>query len=257
VYRRALLSRKEDGDSEHIANSTLCVKHGIPSPSAFRSSLRLKYLHRFLSHAPPSLQALVWEEYKITKRFSWLALCFADLSWLKTCTPALDGFPPPHEDQAPWFSFIVDLTSEFFKALANAVDASALQVTDKVPIVKDRTCQCCHCGRYFSSNQELAAHCFAQHAVKSSIRKMISGTTCKCCMINYQTRSRIHHHVAYRSKRCLRFYQQVAVMEPEDEVESLEVAEALRVKAARNTGSNKLYFSQPSFRMPGPIYCPS
>jgi hypothetical protein len=129
---------------KHITNSTFSVKHGIPSPSAFRSDLRLKYLHRFLLHAPPSLQALVWEEYKITNRYSWLALCFADLSWLRACTSALDGFPSPHEDQAPWFSFIVDLISDFCKALANAVDSSAFQVTDKVPTVKDRTRQCCH-----------------------------------------------------------------------------------------------------------------
>ena len=124
--------RSEKNQIQVISNSRLCAKQVIPSPSAYLSKLRLKYLHRVCVHAPFELKTLIWADYIACPKFSWLGLCFSDLVWLKAVLFCLRDSPDPVVDCMLWYSLINDLSSEFFKYLDNAVESSCFSVPEFV-----------------------------------------------------------------------------------------------------------------------------
>ena len=93
---------------------------------------------------------------------------------------------------------------------------------------------------------------FKRHKIKSMLRNKIETTHCLYCLKEFTTRTRIHDHIAYRSKCCLNYYlANVSDCDP-TLVEALEVSESARVKALRATGRRDLFHPVRAFVLPGP-----
>ena len=124
----------------------------------------------------------------------------------------LCDFPDPEDDFAPWVSFVTDLPCDFRKQLDIAGDASCYEVEPKETIVNPpvRDLVCSFCGMPFANPQELGAHRYKFHGVKSWMRHKITGTVCVVCCKDFRSRTKLHNHVAYRAIRCGSYYASLA-----------------------------------------------
>ena len=254
VYRAALLRRNSAGEVDTMSNHDMCTKFFIPSPHAYRVKIRLKYLLRVCMYAPVSLKALIWQDFCLSKTSSWLSLCFKDLLWLRTCSFLLSeaDFPDPFVDAKAWFDLMVHQTKFFLTQLDNAVNASCFDVTVAIKPPKLCNVQCAICGARFPSLNELGPHMFRRHQIKSLLRNKIITTHCLHCLKEFSTRTRIHDHIAYRSKVCQRYYLSCVSDCDPDLVASLESTEAARVKELRASGRKVLFHPVRAFILPGP-----
>ena len=144
-------------------------------------------MSRVCTHAPVELKTLIWADSEPPPSFLGLD-CFSDLGWLKASVPCLVNLPDPFVDYMPWYSLIVDLPSEFFKYLANAVDGSCFAVSDPVVIPKTCIVVCDICGEKLSNPQEVFAYKWLLHSAKSSFRGTIDTSYSKLCLVDFHTR---------------------------------------------------------------------
>ena len=252
-FRSVFLSRDKDGKIDPCSNSSIRAKHGIISPSAFQSSWRLRYFTRFLSHAPSLLISLVSLEYECSKT-SWLSLIMDDFRWMQSKCPLLLDFPDPGCELNPWISFVKDMHSEFRKQLLIACDASCFEVVSKPESTSPlKELACSTCGHKFSNVQELGAHIFSQHGVKSGMRLKSYNTVCSVCCKDFRSRTRLHNHLAYRALFCGFHYASKCDI-PMDLFKELEAEEHLRLKPFLAAGRSKLYYPLPTVRISGPIF---
>ena len=121
-------------------------------------------------------------------------------------------------------------------------------------VVHEEQHQCEICIRVFATKQELSAHNFVSHGLKSVLRNKIVKTSCLCCMKQFHTRSKLHHHIAYLNKKCRRYYfEHVCDCDPE-EVSILEDIETVNVRKLVKSGRSKIYHPLKPIRIPGPLH---
>ena len=164
----------------------------------------------------------------------------------------LADLPDPFVDATRWYDLIVNQTKFFLTQLDNAVDASCFDVPVASKSPKPCTVQCAICGAVFPSLNELGPHMFKRHKIKSMIINKIVTTHCLHCLKEFSTRTRLHDHIAYRSKVCQRFYLSCVLDCDPDLVASLESVEAARVKELRASGRKILFHPVRAFVLPGP-----
>ena len=115
--------------------------------------------------------------------------------------------------------------------------------------------QCTQCSETFDTHQECTAHMFGKHRIKSSVRLAISDTICSCCLLDFHTRTKIHHHIAYKSAKCRLFYSTLPPLDPELYAK-LEAEESKAVKVLKAAGRSILYHPIHTVRVPGPLIGP-
>ena len=121
-------------------------------------------------------------------------------------------------------------------------------------VVHEEQHQCEICSRVFATKQELSAHSFVSHGLKSVLRNTIVTTSCWSCMREFHTRSKLHHHIAYLNIKCRRCYlEHVGDCDPE-EVSLLEELEAVNVRKLVKSGHSKIYHSLKPIRISGPLH---
>ena len=132
--------------------------------------------------------------------YAWTGLILEDLAWLKSKVFSLDSLPPPCDDQVQWFDLIKNYPSGFSQFIKIAVRSSLFDAGPQtVALLKQPGAfQCTHCSETFDTHQECTAHMFGKHRVKSSVRLVISGTICCCRLMDFRTRTKLHHHIAYK-----------------------------------------------------------
>ena len=68
---------------------------------------------------------------------------------------------------------------------------------------------CPECSMCFRNAQEMSIHRFRKHNVKNSLRSLIGGTVCVCCLKQFHTRFKILSHISQASKKCRVFMRNV------------------------------------------------
>ena len=115
---------------------------------------------------------------------------------------------------------------------------------------------CSACQARFSTYQVAALHMFRAHGVKNAIRQLVSGTVCCACLKDYNTRSKLLHHLSFRATRCKQFYQNVIPPMSPDKYEKAEAETALCRKNFKAQGRSPLYDPRPVVRVHGPLPVP-
>ena len=257
IFRSALLGRNDEGEVEKISNLALFSKHEIPNGLVHLRTCRLRYLSRLLKFGPPLLLHMIAFEAGLEEPWAWTSLILEDLAWLKAKVFSLDSLPPPCDDQVQWFDLIKNYPSEFSQFIKIAVRNSLFDAGPQtVPTLKQPGAfQCTQCSETFDTHQECTAHMFGKHRIKSSVRLVISGTICCCCLMDFRTRTKLHHHIAYKSSKCRLFYSTLPPLDPELYAK-LEAEESKAVKTLKAAGRSILYHPIHTARVPGPLIGP-
>ena len=71
-------------------------------------------------------------------------------------------------------------------------------------------------------------------------------------MKEFHTHTKVHNHIAYRSKYCQAYYEHAIDTFDPAIIDELEVEETARVKSIVARGHSKLYSPYPCFRVIGP-----
>ena len=149
----------------------------------------------------------------------------------------------------------MNLHADFSRGLSFLADVYVEPPAVCVPVaVHEELHQCENCIRVFSTRQELSAQNFICHVLKSVLRNKIVKTSCLCCMKQFHTRSKPHHHIAYLNKKSRRYYfEHVCDCDPE-EVSILEDIETVNVRKLVKSGRSKTYHPLKPIRIPGPLH---
>ena len=108
------------------------------------------------------------------------------------------------------------MKKEFVTFLANALESSASDVPEPIIPVKEKVLSCAFCSSKHANTQELSAHMFSKHGVKSNLPSKIVSNVCEYCLSDFHTRTKLHNHVAYRSVSCKSYYE--LAVPPGDEI---------------------------------------
>ena len=211
-------------------------------------------------HAPPLLKKMVAYEASIKSNITWGALIISDLKYIRSLCPFLDHFPDPSDDICVWHHFINDCPADFSRVIERVLfeypdhtDVYNLPPVPKAKPVLPKPFQCGICSDVFTSHQEAAAHRFKKHGVKSPLRSKIQDTHCYYCLKEFHTRTKVHNHVAYRSKFCMSYYEHAIDFCDPEIISKLESDETARVKTIVAKGHSKLYSPFPCGRVVGPV----
>jgi len=260
LYRAATVSRADKADIKHEHTLTLFKKHNIALCSNKFVTIRLKYLRRVIEHAPPLLKKMVAYESSIKSDITWGALIIKDLKYVQSLSPFLDHFPDPTADISVWHHFIASCPTDFHRVIERVLfeypDHTCALNLPPVPVIQPdvpKPFSCGICSDVFTSHQEAAAHRFKKHGVKSPLRSKIQDTYCYYCMKQFHTRTKVHNHIAYRSKLCASYYNHAIEDLDQNLINALEKEESARVKSIVALGHSKLYHPLPCVRIIGPV----
>lgn len=244
--RAALLKRDDDGACVKSSHADLFKKLKIFSFDTHWRAHRLRYFCRFVLHAPCLLRHLVEYESSLGNKLTWSSIVVDDLKWLLSYQDCLSHLGDPSEPDSCWFDFIFNESNRFRACIAKACKASILRpciphepIADVVELPPG-SFVCAECDGSFQTIQELSAHCFCKHQVKAPLREEISDIVCCGCLKDLHTRTKVHHHVAYRSPRCRSLYDNFPVISNEL-YDQMELAEGNKVKALKRDGISILY----------------
>ena len=82
---------------------------------------------------------------------------------------------------------------------------------------------------------------------------LLVTTICQYCLKDVHTRTKVHNHIAYRTKLCKTYYQTYIPDKNEDLINELERDESIRVKQLVKDGFSKLYSPFHVLKLSGPI----
>ena len=91
--------------------------------------------------------------------------------------------------------------------------------------------ECSQCGKRFPDALLLSQHMAIAHGIKNQTRRLIAGTQCLACGMEFHERTRIFRHVAYNSQRCKILYV--------NNIEPMSQQEANELDKVANTHSRK------------------
>jgi hypothetical protein len=239
-----------------ISDKEFYIKYNLPNVKAVMKVSRLRLLARVLNLAPPLLKHMLSStiEHDGGIAFSMMG----DLQKLWRNVPHLnDEKPDPRSDGAGpvWAELIASQPLKFRQwATDHALEELLPLVKAELPVAPI-VHACPFCKECFSF-QALGTHMFRAHGVKNAVRQLVSGTVCCACLKQYNTRSKLLHHVSFRAKNCKQYYQNVMPPMPAKEFEKAEAETALCRKNLKANGRSPLYNPLPVIRVQGPLPAP-
>ena len=139
-----------------------------------------------------------------------------------------------------------------------ASNMAPLPVPVEVPTTPNRKCPYCSIEFSFLA---LGTHMFRAHGKKNDVRQMIAGTSCLACMKQYNTRSKLLHHVSFRSAHCEQYYLHTIIPMPAEAYDKAEADTAKARTLLKRQGRSPQYSPLPVVRLigptpPPPLLCP-
>ena len=95
---------------------------------------------------------------------------------------------------------------------------------------------CKLCRQVCKGRRGLAAHTALRHGLRSKFRRLVSGTQCVACGVQFHTRSRLLKHVQRYNAVCRRFYLEYVAHVSAAEQDDADRSERLRLKGSRGRG---------------------
>ena len=95
--------------------------------------------------------------------------------------------------------------------------------------------ECDICGAIPPTYQAIGVHKAKQHGFRRVEREKFANVTCRYCLINFETRTRMLNHLADKSPKCGAHYRALPSLSP-DIIAMAESEEAARIRAARRRG---------------------
>ena len=93
------------------------------------------------------------------------------------------------------------------------------------------------CSEAFASKQALGLHKRRVHQFLIPIRRMVWGTRCPICSVQFHSRPRLIQHLAYDAQVCRREFLDGEPLElPDEVIKRLDAIDAVKARSNRRAG---------------------
>ena len=228
-------------------------KYEIPNVSACIKVRRLRLLARSIKLAPPLLLKMLGASADYADGLS--AAMVADLAqvWAEVACLTQD-MPDPREPNsgAAWSNLVRTKGAKFkdWIKIHSSSFLSPLPVPAEPPSMPLHVCP--ECSKSFTF-QAIGTHMFRAHGKKNEVRQLVEGTICLACLKDFNTRSKLLHHVSFRCKNCKDFYQYNILPMSEETFDKAEKETAKCRASLKALGRSPLYSHLPVKRLCGPV----
>jgi hypothetical protein len=247
-----------DGRKPSISNEALITKFGVPPVEVVLEGMRLRFYSKLVVNASEALRTVLSALVEVPSSFSCeLAANFKRLAKFNK----LVEMPPFASDPHKWadlcsrsgheFRCIVDLWVKSFCGGAGLVEIPLSEVPGLLPAVVRSDpflpFQCEECGLAFASVQALGLHRRRVHNYMHPIRRMVWGSLCPVCGIQFHTRPRLIQHLAYDSTSCKAVFLDGEPLELSvDFIRTLDAADAVKARTNRRAGLPERFAEVPA-----------
>ena len=151
-----------------------------------------------------------------------------------------------------WADALVTQKSKFKEWMCFYSESELSPIAHTPPPLELPSHECPHCNKFFTFSA-LGTHMFRAHGTKNGVRPLVSGSVCLSCMKDFNTRSKLLHHISFRCKNCKIYYEiNIPPMSPPAYAAAEAQTAACRRKL-KTSGRSPLYSQLPVSRVPGPL----
>ena len=246
LYKALLVGVKHDS---RLTQTDICDRACMPTPLHVLSIERLRLLGRLSrAAATPTLHIL---EAGIGSKRCWLEAVLRDASWAATLLPR--HLPqtwvhdPDVEAIFAWARLQPKLYRRAVSKLWNVAGAlpaeqrHLLQVHSPPPA----SLTCPLCPFQAACRTGLSGHLSHSHGARSLSRRLLDGTVCSECCVDFRTRTRALRHLR-KKPACFHALRQRGQYLPKEVADSLDAQELLRHRATRGRSREDLCPACPS-----------
>ena len=197
-------NRKEKANTTDAEVLSKLHVHGV---TAVINRYLIRYLLRLMQLDIPQLWRLILLQCQ--SKQGWTARIADALQYVFLESPDLrESMPSPKDDVAHWLHSISSEPRAWASVLLSEQlwDRVEARVRDRSTVEGALNVRCDLCGAICKGSNGLHGHMAAKHHVTSWVKTRIFTTNCLACNLECHSRSRLHHHVAYRSGACALFY---------------------------------------------------
>eukprot|EP00929_Paragymnodinium_shiwhaense_P072866 TRINITY_DN36997_c1_g1_i6.p1 TRINITY_DN36997_c1_g1~~TRINITY_DN36997_c1_g1_i6.p1 ORF type:complete len:1867 (-),score=347.70 TRINITY_DN36997_c1_g1_i6:886-6486(-) len=201
---RATFKEKHRPEQEvHIDNKMMRMVHKMPSLATVMRLRRLMYVRRYLTKAPPTLQAAV--QHNSWKASSWAASVIEDMTWAKINCDKADDMPWPEEDLKTWENRIV-ADEGWWRRMMNEINKNDIEGLIPEEEEEDDADAhhrgriqglwwCSQCSKPFSTTQGYCLHKMRKHGRYTIAQRMARSDECEWCLKKFGKRIGLVRHL--------------------------------------------------------------
>ena len=232
VYR-ALSSSYWRGNAVSLPSDDEVLRNlGAPSLGMLIKVARLQLFGRIAIKMPSTLLLALCCAMPL--KTSWLSVVRFDLSWLASVSSEIRS----DSSLSDWSAFIRANPKGYRRMISEAshkFGASFIPArASRTVVAVGASHVCLHCSLSFASHAALCSHNAHKHWHICEARRYVRTTQCPVCCLECHTRSRVVHHIGYRSPVCMDNLRIRNDVLPSDEVESLDRAEHDRIRSCQS-----------------------
>ena len=261
LYRAITCEKWSSDTGTQLTDAQVMRKYNLISPLHLVSLARVQLFGRAVLKAPAYLLQLLAAAYDVSKH-SWLGAVQDDVAMLSQLPHFRDskmaslfrgqGFSMPEWANA----FLLHRN----KARTALVELIRHPETEAIPYVAHSRWQanlhtayyCRTCNRAFPTKQQMAVHSFLAHQVRPALRRKVSGTTCRPCLLRFGSHHGLHNHLD-KVDKCRQWYLEYASDVDPEILEAEILADRAAVAAQKKKGGSLRKIYQPAGRLCGPI----
>ena len=246
LYKALLVGVQHDS---RLTQTEICDRAHMPAPLHVLSIERLRLLGQLSrAAAAPTLHVL---EAGIGSKRCWLEAVLRDASWAATllprhlpqawvCDPDIEAIFAWARLQPRAYSRAVGKLWNVAAELP-AAQRHLLQVHSPTPA----SLACPLCPFQAACRTGLSGHLSHCHGARSLTRRLLDGTVCSVCCVDFRTRTRALRHLRKRSA-CFHALRQKGQYLPKEVADSLDAQELLRHRTSRGRNREDLCPACPS-----------
>ena len=227
-------------DEKNKSDAAVRERMNAPSIDCMLMAARLRYAIRILRQRPPSLVAVLSVQPKGIM-LPWPRLLCDDMRGLAaTCAACPSG--DPCTDPQAWREWLLRPAAEAavreLHFTRSILDRAAHSPTSaEPPAGRERAHRCVVCGDTFASAKALQMHSRVKHGARAPWSRMVPGSVCPCCGVDFHIRVRCLNHLGDRRRpRCADWVLQHCKPLPAEELAVLDAADTAARKAAWRQG---------------------
>ena len=246
LYKALLVGVQHDS---HLTQADICDQAHMPAPLHVLSIERLRLLGQLSrAAAVPTLHVL---EAGIGSKRCWLQAVLRDASWaailLPKHLPQAWVSDPDIEAIFAWVRLQPKLYSRAISKLWGAAAVLPAEQRDLLQVHSPPPASlvCPLCPFQAVCRTGLSGHLSHCHGARSLTRRLLEGTVCSVCCVDFRTRTRALRHLR-KKPACFHTLRQRGRYLPKEVADSLDARELVRHRASRGRGREDLCPACPS-----------
>jgi hypothetical protein len=187
-------------------DAQVIADRGVMTPLHRMVFARVRMLCHIVARGRTDLLVLLYAGRTAAK--SWYQTVVRDLEWIAATSRKLEDMRTA--DIGDWVKMFSKLGTRALAPVKEALvekakdDAAgtAISAVPGVAVVGNEDFRCDECNLEFATNQAMRVHNARKHLKLRWARRKVRGTTCRTCLRQFATRSKLLEHLHARSPVC-------------------------------------------------------